>query len=47
MHYKPGKTELSKKVYVDENDKKDIEYISKNVEEIYIQDVPGNKKINL
>ena len=45
MHFSEGKEQISKKVYVDEKDKEDIKYLESKGIDIYIQDVPGDKKI--
>ena len=44
MHFSDGKEQISKKVYVDENDKENIKYLESKGIDIYIQDVPGDKK---
>jgi len=44
MHFSPGKKQLSKKVYVDEKDLDDLYYIKSKGVELYIQDVPDDKK---
>jgi len=44
MHFSPGKKQLSKKVYVDDNDLEDLHYISSKGVEVYIQDTPDDKK---
>ena len=45
MHFSEGKEQISKKDYVDEKDKEDIKYLESKGIDIYIQDVPGDKKI--
>lgn len=45
MHFSDGKEQISKKVYVDNNDKENIKYLESKGINIYIQDVPGDKKI--
>ena len=45
MHFSEVKEQISKKVYVDEKDKEDIKYLESKGIDIYIQDVPGDKKI--
>lgn len=47
MHYSPGKMELSKKVYVDEEDKQALQTLIDKGIMVYIQDVPGERKENL
>lgn len=42
MHFTPGKTQLSKKVYVDEQDLEDLRYLQNTGIHVYIQDVPGD-----
>ena len=44
MHFSEGKKSIGTKVYVDDKDLSDIEYIKKHVKEIYIQDLPSMKK---
>lgn len=44
MHFAKGKIEITKKVYVDEQDKVDLLYLKQKGIDIYIQDYPGDKK---
>ncbi len=44
MHFSPGKRQISKKVYVDDKDMADLEFIRDAGVDIYIQDVPGDGK---
>ncbi|MBR0574280.1 PTS galactosamine transporter subunit IIB [Pasteurella atlantica] len=44
MHFSKGKTQLSKKVYVDETDLDYLHKIRDYGVELYIQDVPGDSK---
>ena len=44
MHFSDGKEQISKKVYVDNNDKENIKYLESKGIDVYIQDVPGDKK---
>lgn len=44
MHVSHGKRSIGTKVYVDDKDQKDLDYIKSKVEEIFIQDTPTNKK---
>ncbi|MDG6881857.1 Fructose-specific phosphotransferase enzyme IIB component [Phocoenobacter uteri] len=44
MHFSKGKTQLSKKVYVDENDLDYLHKIRDYGVKLYIQDVPGDNK---
>ena len=44
MHFSQGKTQLSKKVYVDEKDLETLKYIASKGVQVYIQDVPGDPK---
>lgn len=44
MHFQEGKEKISDKVYVDEKELNDLNYIKEHVEEIYIQDTPDYKK---
>ena len=47
MHFSEGKEQISKKVYVDQNDKDDIKYLESKGIDVYIQDVPGDKKLKM
>lgn len=47
MHFSPGKIEVTKKVYVDESDKEDLQYLADKNITVYIQDVPGDKKVSV
>lgn len=44
MHPSEGKRRISDKVYVDDQDMEDLNYIKSKVREIYIQDVPDTPK---
>ncbi len=44
MHFSEGKKSISEKVYVDEQDLEDLNYIKSKVKEIYIRDTPNSKK---
>lgn len=44
MHFSEGKKQISSKVYVDEQDLQDLQFIKKSGVNIFIQDVPGNQK---
>ena len=44
MHFSEGKKAISDKVYVDDDDLADLNYIKSKVEEIYIRDTPNSKK---
>ncbi|WP_017212427.1 PTS galactosamine transporter subunit IIB [Clostridium beijerinckii] len=44
MHFDKGKTQISKKVYVDDKDMEDLRAIKDMGIDIYIQDVPGGMK---
>lgn len=44
MHFAPGKVEITKKVYVDDQDKADLTAIVNQGVDVYIQDVPGERK---
>ena len=44
MHFDKGKRQISKKVYVDDNDMEDLKAIRDMGVDIYIQDVPGGMK---
>ncbi|WP_238884076.1 PTS galactosamine transporter subunit IIB [Clostridium sp. YIM B02551] len=48
MHFDKGKRQISKKVYVDDQDMEDLKAIKDMGVDIYIQDVPGSikEKIN-
>lgn len=47
MHFSKGKTQLSNKVYVDEDDIQTLKALQEKVADVYIQDVPGDTKIKL
>lgn len=44
MHFSSGKRQISKKVYVDDKDLADLNYIKAKGINIFIQDVPGDMK---
>lgn len=44
MHFSEGKTQISKKVYVDDKDLADLKAIEESGADVYIQDVPGDAK---
>ncbi len=44
MHFAPGKTEITKKVYVDAKDKEALLKIANNGNDIFIEDYPGDKR---
>lgn len=44
MHFSEGKRALSKKVYVDDQDMEDLQYLSSKGLNVFIQDVPGDSK---
>lgn len=46
MHYSANKREFSKKVYIDDQDQADLDFIKSKGVKIYIQDVPNDKIIN-
>lgn len=47
MHFSNGKRQLSKKVYVDDEDLKDLKIIENTGIDVFIQDVPGDIKENI
>ena len=47
MHFSQGKRQISKKVYVDDNDYEALKYIKSKGVDVYIQDVPGDPKENI
>lgn len=47
MHFAPGKTEVTKKVYVDQQDKDDLMGLVNDGVNVYIQDVPGDRKTSV
>lgn len=47
LHFSQGKKKLSSKVYVDEEDLKDIDALKQAGVELFIQDVPGEEVIKL
>ncbi len=44
MHFSEGKKKISDKVYVNDKDMDDLNFIKSKVDEIYIQDTPDFKK---
>lgn len=44
MHFSTGKKQLSKKVFVDDKDLEDLHYIKSKGVNVFIQDVPGDRK---
>ncbi|HAZ37891.1 MAG TPA: PTS N-acetylgalactosamine transporter subunit IIB [Clostridiaceae bacterium] len=44
MHFSQGKQQLSKKVYVDENELNDLKFLESKGINVFIQDVPGDIK---
>lgn len=47
MHFTQGKERLTKKVYVDDEDKKVLAELADHGVEVFIQDVPEDKKQNI
>ncbi|TCS81825.1 PTS galactosamine transporter subunit IIB [Tepidibacillus fermentans] len=47
MHFSQGKRQISKKVYVDDNDLENLRYIKSKGINVFIQDVPGDIKENI
>lgn len=47
MHFTQGKERLTKKVYVDDEDKKVLTELANHGVEVFIQDVPEDKKQNI
>lgn len=47
MHFSNGKNQISKKVYVDDKDLKDLHYIQSKGVNVFIQDTPGDIKENI
>lgn len=45
MHFSPGKEEITKKVYVDQTDKDALKALVDKGIDVYIQDVPGDRKV--
>ncbi|EBY0371287.1 PTS galactosamine transporter subunit IIB [Salmonella enterica] len=44
MHFSEGKKQISSKVYVNDEDLRDLQFIKKHGVNIFIQDVPGDQK---
>lgn len=44
MHYSDGKRAITKKVYVDDDDMADLNYLASKGINVYAQDVPGDSK---
>lgn len=47
MHFSQGKRQISKKVFVDDKDMEDLRYIKSKGVNVFIQDVPGDRKENI
>lgn len=47
MHFSEGKRQITKKVYVDDQDMDDLKYVSSKGIHVYIQDVPGDTKTEI
>jgi len=47
MHFLQGKRPLSKKVYVDDKDLENLHYIKNQGVNVFIQDTPSDKKIDI
>ena len=47
MHFEKGKRQISKKVYVDDQDDADLKFLVSKGIKVYIQDIPGDTIINL
>lgn len=45
MHFGKGKREITKKVYVDDDDKENLLHLASKGINIYVEDYPGDKKI--
>lgn len=44
MHFSEGKRQISSKVYINDDDLADLQFIKKNNVNVFIQDVPGDQK---
>lgn len=44
MHFSEGKRQISSKVYINDEDLADLQFIKKNNVNVFIQDVPGDQK---
>lgn len=44
LHFAPGKKQIGNKAYVSEQEEKDLDFIKKNVDEIFVQDTPDFKR---
>lgn len=47
MHFSAGKRAITKKVYVDDQDVRDLKYIEAKGVNVFIQDTPGDPKHNI
>ena len=45
MHFSQGKRELTKKVYVDDQDLENLKFLASHGSTVYCQDVPGTEKV--
>lgn len=44
MHYEKGKRQIGTKVYVNDKDVENLNFINENVKDLFIQDIPGNNR---
>jgi PTS system galactosamine-specific IIB component len=44
MHFSEGKREITKKVYVDDKDWEDLQFLVASGSNVYCQDIPGKEK---
>lgn len=47
MHFSEGKRQISSKVYINDQDLADLQFIKNHNINVFIQDVPGNQKENI
>lgn len=47
MHFSPGKQALTKKVYVDDHDLAELNYLKEKGIHVFIQDTPGDVKFGI
>lgn len=47
MHFSEGKHQISTKVFVDEKDIEDLKFLKEKIGDVYIKDVPSDKKLDI
>lgn len=47
MHFSEGKRQISNKVFVDDKDVEDLKFLKEKIGDVYIRDVPSDKKVDI